>query len=173
MQLFQKLKEDRKDQNKVSLYEKLLYEQILVLYKEQLLKDKEKKLKEKNEIDDLCNYKNENSDEIEEDNIEEACDDKAFCELMDILSKVKIGTAFNQEEKISEGENENDLIIPNNIRNSNDNDNNIISMDKLNKYKKSIFYPSSTNNFDNGFRAFILAVYDFCFKKKKEVILKA
>ena len=47
---------------------------------------------------------------------------------MDILSKVKIGTAFNKEEKISEGENENDLIIPNNIRNSNDNDNNIISM---------------------------------------------
>lgn len=52
MQLFQKLKEDRKDQNKVSLYEKLLYEQILVLYKEQLLKDKEKKLKEKNEIEE-------------------------------------------------------------------------------------------------------------------------
>ena len=174
MILFKKFKEDRKDQNKVSFNEHLLFEQILALYKEQFLKDKEKKLKEKNEIDDLYNYKNENSDEIEEeDNIEEACDDKAFCELMDILSKVKIGTAFNKEEKISEGENENDLIIPNNIRNSNDNDNNIISMDKLNKYKKSIYYPSSTNNFDNGFRAFILAVYDFCFKKKKEVILKA
>ena len=167
MNLFAELRKYRIFEPYVTKHEKILFEKVLILYKEQILRDREKilqNLKEGKDINYLYLNDNENSDD---NNNDEVPDEDTYNEIIEILANVKIETVYddnNEFDLIQDVRIDDKFRKILNIEITQEKLDKVINI--LDKYDKNKKNSTDNNNKNiNSSETLCGTLYNVCFKK--------
>ena len=163
MNLFAELRKYRILEFYVSKPERILFEKVLILYKEQLQRDREKILQNLKEGKDI-NYLYENSDD---NNNDEVPDEDTYNEIIEILANVKIETVYddnNEFDLIQDVRIDDKFRKILNIEITQEKLDKVINI--LDKYDKNKKNSTDNNNKNiNSSETLCGTLYNVCFKK--------